>query len=134
MYYCFTRCLYGADSTISIPSTITAVHGSIGLYPGRTNRSTWVSIERFKLSRMKRGIAVMDPDRVQKLQHLGFELLWYYSKLKPKEPTAGKRPRDGCSNQVLTYEYCRSVILIVVLQTLLIVVQADGSRVFQHTV
>jgi hypothetical protein len=114
MYYCITPCLYGADSTISMPPTITAVHGSIGLYPGRSNRSTWVPIERCKFSRMKRGIAVMSPNRIQKLQQLGFELSWYESKCILKTrltntaapansemgATVGNRPRDGRSHQV----------------------------------
>jgi hypothetical protein len=148
MYYCITPCLYGADSTISMPPTITAVHGSIGLYPGRSNRSTWVPIERCKFSRMKRGIAVMSPNRIQKLQQLGFELSWYESKCMLKTrltntaapansemgATVGNRPRDGRSHQVRTYVYCRSVILIVVLQTLSIAVQEESSHVSQHAV
>jgi hypothetical protein len=40
----------------------------------------WVSNQRKKKAQMKDAIAVMDPDRMQKLEQLGFEWSWYDSK------------------------------------------------------
>ena len=40
----------------------------------------WVSNQRRKYAQMKDGKTFMDPDRMRKLELLGFEWLWYNSK------------------------------------------------------
>jgi hypothetical protein len=42
----------------------------------------WVSNQRSKYAQTKDGKTVMDPDRMEKLEELGFEWLWYDSKRK----------------------------------------------------
>jgi hypothetical protein len=45
---------------------------------------TWVCNQRKKYKLMKTGVADMDPERVQKLESLGFEWSWYDSKRELK--------------------------------------------------
>jgi hypothetical protein len=51
----------------------------------------WVFNQRKKYKHMQTGVAGMDPDRIQKLEQLGFEWSWYDSKRMLKRAMSSKK-------------------------------------------
>jgi trehalose/maltose hydrolase-like predicted phosphorylase len=54
-------------------------------YENDRSLGIWVSNRQRKYTQMKDGKTVMDPDRMEKLEELGFEWSWYDSKRKFKK-------------------------------------------------
>jgi hypothetical protein len=62
---------------------------------------TWVVNQRKKYKHMKTGVADMDPDRIQKLEHLGFEWSWYDSKRMLKRKACSTPSRTAMPSSAI---------------------------------